>query len=442
MFRGKHSRSAGRRAAALLVVGLAAACQARVIYVDQSVALPGDGSTWAAAFADLQDAIAVAAPGDEIWVVQGVYTPGPSRRDFFAIKESVAIYGGFLGTETRVWERDIVNRTILSGDIDGDGTPAGNSYSVLAGKNIRGAKVSSCWIEGGNADGSDPAALEYRRGGAIFLENSSAAIEQCRIRNNMALAGGAVFIEPGPDDTEVSFWRCFFNGNLAFGDPMFGDGAGGGIGVENLQYTMPQVTVDRCHFTSNDAAAGGGAINFNGDDADLEGRLVVSNSVFSTNSAASGGGIYAGCCCDVHVLGSSFWNNSAAGSGGGVMLKGRLYNNIFWRNLGFAGSMDRAAQVDGDPLSLVAIHNDIMAYDGAFDGYGNIDADPLFTNPPGHDGFAGTLDDSLAILPRSACVQAGDNAFVFGTLDFPGKRRVSPNRRGAPAIIDMGAYEI
>ena len=34
-----------------------------------------NGGCWEDAFVDLQDALAVAAPGDEIWVAAGVYTP-------------------------------------------------------------------------------------------------------------------------------------------------------------------------------------------------------------------------------------------------------------------------------------------------------------------------------------------------------------------------------
>ena len=34
-----------------------------------------DGTTWTRAFLTLQDALAVAGSGDEIWVAQGVYKP-------------------------------------------------------------------------------------------------------------------------------------------------------------------------------------------------------------------------------------------------------------------------------------------------------------------------------------------------------------------------------
>ena len=68
----------------------------------------------------LQTAIAAARTGDEIWVKAGVYTPAANADNpeaFFWLKNGVAIYGGFAGTETdrdqRDWETNI---TVLSGD--------------------------------------------------------------------------------------------------------------------------------------------------------------------------------------------------------------------------------------------------------------------------------------------------------------------------------------
>ena len=89
---------------------------------------------WATAYTDLQAALAAAASGDEIWVAAGTYTPTATadRTISFAMKNGVAIYGGFDGTETTRGERDpSVNVTILSGDI---GTPrlfGDNSFHVV-----------------------------------------------------------------------------------------------------------------------------------------------------------------------------------------------------------------------------------------------------------------------------------------------------------------------
>src|SRR5690606_2180019 len=80
--------------------------QSTVIYVDADASPGGDGSSWAAAYTSLQDALAVVEEGDEIWVAVGVYYPDEgsdqtdnARLSTFTIPSGVALYGGFAGTE-------------------------------------------------------------------------------------------------------------------------------------------------------------------------------------------------------------------------------------------------------------------------------------------------------------------------------------------------------
>ncbi|MDQ7041463.1 MAG: hypothetical protein Q9M35_11045 [Rhodothermus sp.] len=106
-----------RRLAVWLAMGcfLTAGVQAqRVIYVKKDATGTNDGSSWTDAYTSLQDALAAAQPGDEIWVAAGVYYPdeGASLTDndrtlSFRMKSGVAIYGGFAGTETDRFERDL-----------------------------------------------------------------------------------------------------------------------------------------------------------------------------------------------------------------------------------------------------------------------------------------------------------------------------------------------
>lgn len=131
------------------------------------------GSTWALPIA-LQTALG-GTSCTEIWVKAGVYTPGSARTDSFAIKPSVAVYGGFAGTETSRTDRDTVaNVTILSGDIDQNDTnidgnnidetvadiQGNNSYHVVTmggpSGNLTAAStvLDGFTITGGEANGS------------------------------------------------------------------------------------------------------------------------------------------------------------------------------------------------------------------------------------------------------------------------------------------------
>jgi hypothetical protein len=62
------------------------------------------GCSWGNAYVSLQDALAVAGSGDEIWVATGTYYPDEGMRQVnndrnstFRISDGVSVYGGFLG---------------------------------------------------------------------------------------------------------------------------------------------------------------------------------------------------------------------------------------------------------------------------------------------------------------------------------------------------------
>ena len=104
----------------------------RIIYVNASALGANDGTSWSAAYADLQDALDDAKITGgcpcEIWVAAGTYKPDRGSGDqtlAFELANNIGVYGGFGGWEECRDQRDPrVNESILNGDLNDDDDPA------------------------------------------------------------------------------------------------------------------------------------------------------------------------------------------------------------------------------------------------------------------------------------------------------------------------------
>lgn len=220
-----------------IVLALANISNAQIFVDVNAPNSPHDGTNWRNAFLNLQDALDpnVASVGDEIWVADGVYVPTEpycvdcvspgARHATFRIPEGVAVYGGFHGVldpmdpndfgDTFFIQRDeIANRTILSGDVNGDSGDLyidDDVYHVVtvhnANDDLERTKLSGFTIRYGNADADPNSALpiEYDRMGAGILVAgtrestvdipSSINVTRCRIENCRAqLRGGGMAV--------------------------------------------------------------------------------------------------------------------------------------------------------------------------------------------------------------------------------------------------------
>lgn len=105
---------------AVFVPGLGAQT---IRHVDAAAVPGGDGTSWATAYADLQDALR--EPGvDEVWIAEGRYLPDSGTVDWklsFVLPPGIELLGGFRGDEDQRDQRDpALYRTELSGDLLGD----------------------------------------------------------------------------------------------------------------------------------------------------------------------------------------------------------------------------------------------------------------------------------------------------------------------------------
>lgn len=359
-----------------------------------------DGSTWALAYPDLQTALAAAVSGDTLWVAAGTYKPttGSSRDIFFSMKNDVAIYGGFDGTEALLSERDWVeNVTILSGDIGIIGDNSDNTYNVVYNLGINdGAILDGFTISGGKS-------VNY--GGGMYNSSSSPTLANCTFSGNIANSGGGMYNH----SSYPTLTNCTFHSNSA-------DNYGG-----SLYNHFCSPTLTNCTFYNNSANSGGGIRNHFS-------SPTLTNCTFLGNIATLGGGVYS-YISSPRLTNCTFSGNSAE-SGGGMMnyySSPTLTNCILWGN---------SSEING---SATVTYSIVQQAGGVYPGVGNLNANPLFVNPPDwHD--APTTAGDLRLQACSPALDAGNDAANNAPLDPDGNPRKFDAIPGG-AQIDMGAYE-
>jgi hypothetical protein len=228
-----------------------------------------DGKSWDNAFKTLQQGLATAVSGDQIWVAAGTYYPdeGPGfadndRHASFSLKNAIAVYGGFAGNETDLSQRSWKNNvTILSGDLmQNDGANFANNgdnayHVVVSNSGISTGILDGFSITAGNAN----VGLADNAGGGIYIDNQSGlTISNCNFLWNWAYDGGGLSIE----ESSAILINCSFWGNTAFY-------AGGGISA-----ILGSVTVTNCSFSGN----AGNGITSDKNSATLTNCIVWGNS--------------------------------------------------------------------------------------------------------------------------------------------------------------------
>lgn len=338
--------------------------QVERIYVNAASEGPYDGKAWSTAFSDLQDALSTAQPNTEIWVATGVYTPDSDTGDrmaSFHLKNGVRLFGGFSGTEERVYERDPKkNQTILSGDLKGDDEPDfanydENSYHVVTSiRTEPNAVLDGFIISGGNASG--PKEGYYRYGGGMYNSGqASPTLIDCIFRYNFAVEWGGGICDYGGE--RMTLTDCEFIGNSS-------QGYGGAM----YSWGNTRSTFTNCIFRGNSAAEGGGAIGNQCHPPIFPINLI--KCMFRDNSAKNGGGMYnnGG---NVTLTDCQFVHNSALGSGGGVHNSGetfmRMLNCRFENNSSESGGgMSNLFETDTELVDCLFVGNSARSGGGVY----------------------------------------------------------------------------
>ena len=409
-----------------------------------------NGGTWAQALATVQAGLDLAVTkisgsvtACEVWVASGTYKPtmGTDRNVSFQLRANVALYGGFVGTETSRSQRDFANiPTVLSGDIGQTGVASDNSYHVVVG--VTGGTIDGFTITAGNDNRVDSA-----KGAGMYNFNASPTVTNCTFSGNSAggegciAYGGALYNE----GSSPTLTNCTFSGNSAVsGGRNFVYAYGGAL---YNQGSSPRVT--NCTFSGNTATAAG-SVNTDGDAYagamyNFNSSPAVTNCIFYGNSAlglgpstphAYGGAMY-NYKSSPRLANCTFSGNSASassqafyGAAGGAMYSSNsspsVVNSILWGDSASGDANPRPSEIDGPATVSYSI-----VEGGA--GTGTLSADPLFA--PG----------TLYLRPTSPAIDQGTNcSATVPATDMEGKPRwdmaAVTNAAGTKGV-DIGAFE-
>lgn len=447
--------------------------ESRVLFSTHMVDLnaPGpvhDGTSWAQAFTTIQAALLAAAPGDEIRIADGSYSPGASQSYTFQLKNAVELIGGYAGYgAVSPNSRNVVDHPtiLIAPPVPANAravytiitATAVDSSTILDGLTIKGApeKYFGDDGEGMMCQNGSPIVQNCTfidlTGGAANSSFSSPTFVDCTFSNNSNGYGGAMFASY----SSLSILRCRFLQNSS----TVGDGSGGAIYASNCQ-----VDLTGCDFIRNRARRGsGGALCIIGDatislckfyanSAYLSGGAIVAgygldvvDSAFVGNVAVSDGGAIAG--SGFSVRRCTFTENRSSREGGAVASYdgGDIFSSIFWRDSAYYHN-----EISAPSASVFA--NDIQGGPDGFSSEVYGDFDPLFVRAPspGADGTWATGDDdygNLQLQPYSQCIDKADDMgfpeITADSKDLAGNPRLVdfPEPPHFPAYLDLGAYE-
>lgn len=427
----------------------------QIIYVDVYAIGADDSSSSniqsGPQYPSIQAAINAAIDGDTIILAPGTFR-GDGNRDLDFNGKAITI------CSTDPNDPNIVATTII--DCQGsDADPhrgfyfhnAEDANSILAGITIMN----------GYATASLPG---ERSGGGIYCEGSSPALVNCVFVGNYARYGGAVFCwQSSPTFTDCTFscngagWDGGGMYNDSHSNPMlinctFRDNmAGEAGGIYNYDESSPEIV--NCTFLDNFGAGCGGFLNdgsssakltnctFRGNHSDLfygggihnlaGSNILLTNCIFIGNIGGDGGGGILNRGGSAILSNCTFFGNTVESGHGGAVYNDRgnmsLTNCILWGNRAGNGMNVSVSEnsttwinycdIEGGQEAIyVRLYNPEQDEFHLYWGDGNIDVDPLFTDP-GYWDANGTPDDwsddfwtdgDHHLEVGSPCANAGD----------------------------------
>ncbi len=255
-------------------------------------------------------------------------------------------------------ELRIENLTVMNGMTDyGGGLYCEESSPIISNVSFTGNSANS--------------------GGAIYcVTNSNPILREVTIHNNSSEKGGGIYCESASPSLE----------SVLIAENTAGTHGGGIYCMTNSNLIIDNVTLSQ-----NNAASRGGGIYCSESDPVLKSVIIMENS------ARYGGGIYCTSSSNPVLASVTITGNTASSRGGGInsaqYSSPTIINSILWSDV---------PDEIRDPMGLINVFfTDVHS---GWDGEGNIDADPLFTDAENGD---------FNLQEGSPCIDAGIDFFVL-----------------------------
>ena len=410
-------------------------CNYGPVYVDANASGANNGSSWADAFTTIDAALVGATPNSKIWVAKGVYKPTAQNMPLEINDTSVAIYGGFDGTETQLSDRDLslintTNATIITGDMNGDdidgdftSNKSDNADRLIlvdaTNITIDGFILENIYDTSSNANNQDNGVIYSKYSGAsTWIENLT--IKNSIFKNNYS---NDFLIKGFGLKDNFKLYNVSFTNNISTGQSI--------ILLLTDRFNDIYADFSNVLFADNQTKFSvinayripdGSFTNFRDLDLIITNSSFINNNVVNVNNTSYGQAIIMG---SDNTLGHLEINNS-----------------IFFGNTlnGTYADRDISYGTQGNHYELV-INNSITQITNNGGASGAMAA-PSFNNVQDLDPNTVSLNLSADYKPTASSsniIDQGDNSYydvvLFGDLDLAGHDRFFNS------TIDLGVYE-
>ena len=381
-----------------------------IIYVTPTGAGLRDGTSWANAMNNINDAVtySIMSGHPRIWVAEGIYHGDTASSGAFALREGVNLYGGFVGNEPPTY--DLAQRDLTAHATILDGQHAHRVLNQSVNFNTL-TVVDGFVIQNGLVTNQSGAGVLLRHGGQ--LRNSTVQNNITLITNSNTYYGIGVYAA-GSSSSDTLLDHCVVRNNSYQSMRPSGYTVylyGGGMYISNA-------VVTNCQLYGNSSYYSGGIYLTDG---------AAYNTVVSHNQAY----LYAGAYLSYSNLYNCVvaGNTASSGHGGIYSYSGNIYNSIVWGN--------KVNYLANNLSGSLYVYS--SAVEGGYAGGTNIlDLAPTNDGTSGMDNYVRFIDpnqNNYRLHPASHCLDYGDSTYSHLSLDFDGNARIIGNN------IDLGAYE-